>query len=84
MAKKGRKTRPPYRDSNGNDHPGLYRRPDGRFAASGNPNKTFGNIETEAIRRFYEWQSKQRGDRISINEIGPPNGSSHDAPRLAH
>lgn len=67
MAKKGRKSKPPYRDSNGNDHIGLYRKKNGRFAASGYPNKTFGTDETDAIRRFYEWQAVARAVNVPVS-----------------
>jgi hypothetical protein len=51
---------------------GLYKRPDGRFAASGRKNVTFGTIEVLAIKRFREWQkTKPKLEKWQKSKLPP-------------
>ena len=52
---------------------GLRKRPDGRYYAASQPNKTFGRDLAQAVYRFRAWQASNRTERITLSERRPPS-----------
>jgi len=56
-----------YRDEKtGREIHGLKRKPDGRFYSAAEPNKTFGNIPTKAIRKFRAWEAQRTKATVPV------------------